>query len=407
LSREEIEHPVASLEPDLARLAGTPLEGLARAGDLDGLKPIIRSTVSRTSWIVEVGGSRIQVDFDEGEMSAGGNSQRFDELELELLSGEPACLLTAAKMIADRVPVRIGVLTKAERGARITTGAFERITKAAPVAVVHGMTVAQAFEVMLHACLKHYRLNEPLVLNQRKKEALHQCRVAMRRLRAAFALFKSAIADVEYQYLREELRWFTGQLGDARNLDVYLERDLAGSEREAVTARREQAYEQVIATMNSQRFRLLAIELVGWTAFGPWRSGKAARKPVEGYAASRLDRLWRGIADAGHHIAGLDEHDRHRLRIQVKKMRYAIEFLRGLYPDHASTEKRFARAVADLQESLGKLNDLATARSLAIAGPSTDWLIGEPSERLHLRESEQAFRDLAGVGPFWRDARGQ
>src|SRR5262249_6885684 len=161
---------------------------------------------------------------------------------------------------------------------------------------------------------KHYRLNEPLVSGPRLPEALHQCRVAMRRLRSAFTLFKTAIEDVEYHYLREELRWFTSQLGDARNLDVFLQRDLTKDERIALTERREAAYDQVAAAMDSPRLRLLMLELVGWTAFGPWRSGKKAGKDLEGYATSRLDRLWHSIVHIGHHLADLDEHTRHRLR---------------------------------------------------------------------------------------------
>jgi hypothetical protein len=51
---------------------------------------------------------------------------------------------------------------------------------------------------------------------------------------------------------------------------------------------------------------------------------------------------------------------------------------------------------------LGKLNDLATAQSLRVEPLQDEWLIGEPEERIHLREAEQAFRDLASVGPFWR-----
>ena len=395
MGREEVECPVDSIEPDLARV-DHPL------GPAPGLVPVSRSEVTRTSWIVEQGGSRLQLDLDQGRIEAGGNSQQFAELELELLDGQPAALLVAAKAIAGEVPCRIGVLSKADRGERVAAGAFERIVKAAPVRIDRVMSVAAAFEVMVHACLKHYRLNEPLVLGRRLPAALHQTRVAMRRLRSAFTLFKTAIADVEYQYLREELRWFTAQLGDARNLDVYLERDLSDAERQALLARREAAYDHVAGVMSSPRLRTLMLELVGWTAFAPWRSGKPAGKPVEPYARGRLDRLWKSIEPLGSHIADIDEMSRHELRIQVKKMRYAIEFLRGLYPDARPDERRFAAAVEELQESLGKLNDLATARTLATVGDQDEWLIGEPEERVHLRESEQAFRDLAAVGPFWR-----
>ena len=76
--------------------------------------------------------------------------------------------------------------------------------------------------MIANACIQHYRLNEPLVIATRDAAALHQTRVAMRRLRSAFTLFRPALHGAEYQRLRNELRWFTAQLGDARNLDVYL-----------------------------------------------------------------------------------------------------------------------------------------------------------------------------------------
>lgn len=407
VSREEIEEPVDSIEPDIALLEAGPLAPLLRQGEADRLVPVIRSQVERTSWLIDQGSALVRLDFDEGEISAGGHEQRFSELEFELVSGEPAGLLVAARAIADQLPVRIGVLSKAERGDRLASGAFDRISKAAPVDIDPTMSVAEAFEVMVHACLKHYGLNEPLVIGERRALALHQCRVAMRRLRSAFTLFKSAVADLEYQYLREELRWFTAQLGDARNLDVYLERDLPDSDRRSLAGRREQAYDRVVDAMCSPRFRRLGLELVAWTAFGPWRRSRPARRPVGDYAGGRLDRLWRDIAAAGPMLARLDEVSRHELRIQVKKIRYAIEFLRGLYPGTVGEQKRFAAAVEELQESLGKLNDLATARELAGHSSGDDWLIGEPEERIHLREAERAFRELDRVGPFWRIAAGQ
>jgi triphosphatase len=403
MSRAEYEARVGSIEPDLAALADTPLAELAAAGKLGGLVPTIRSAMDRTIWRVEVGGSLVQLDFDQGEVEAGGRSQRFTELELELVSGDPACLFFAAKQIADQVPVRLGVLTKAERGARLASGAHKKIVKAANVAVDPSMTIAEAFEVIVHACIRQYRLNEPLVIGRRKMEALHQARVSMRRLRSALTLFKPAIRDAEYEYLRGELRWFTSQLGEARNLDVFLQRDLGHAERAALIERRELAYDHLIAVKDSRRFRLLMLEFAQWTAFGPWRSSKLARKPVRRFAGDRLDRLWGSISEAGRHLADLPEHDRHELRIQVKKMRYAIEFLSGLYPSAKQAQERFGEAVEELQESLGKLNDLAVARTLVDAGPEADeWLIGEPEQRLHLREAERAYRDLAAVGPFWR-----
>lgn len=400
VSREEIEFEVRSLKPDLRQLSDHPIHRLLAKGEAKRLKPIVRCDVNRTSW--EIGGrnGRMQVDLDHGCVTAGERTQEFAELEFELVDGPPASLVVAAGRLSDHVPVRLGVLTKAERGFMLAAGTLGRVTKAAPVNVLPDMTVAEAFEPIVHACLKHYRLNEPLALKG-NAAALHQARVAMRRLRSAFALFRPAIEDVEYQHLRHELRWFTAQLGDARNLDVYLERDLDDEERSRLIRKREKAYDEVADAMNSHKFRRLLIDIVGWVAIGAWRAGKVANRPLTSFANRRLDRLWASIA-SDRDIASMDEEMRHRVRIQAKKMRYAVEFFQGLYLQARAAEKQFASAIEDLQDSLGKLNDMATARTIATPPANDGWLIGSLEERRHLLTAEQALRELMRVGRFWR-----
>ncbi len=401
VSREEIECEVASIEPDLSSLSLHPIRALVSDDKINRLQEVVRSEVNRTTWRVDRRNGQLQVDLDHGTVSAGGRCAEFAELELELCDGPPASLIVAARQLADRVPIRLGVLTKAERGSLLARNTLGKITKAAPVRVNPDMTVAEAFQVIVHACLKQYRLNEPLVIRECKTGALHQARVAMRRLRSALTLFRPAIEDVEFQHLQHELRWFTKQLGEARNLDVILERNLDEQQRARLIRKRERAYEHVADTMNSHKFRRLLIDLVGWAAIGSWRSGKLASRSVESLATRRLDRLWKSITAAGRDLSAMDELTRHELRIQAKKLRYALEFLRGLYPHAHATEKCLAIAVGELQESLGKLNDMATAKTLAAAPAEEGWLIGSFEERRHLLAAEDALRDLLRAGPFW------
>jgi len=402
MSRDEIEFEVEGMVPDLEPLADHPVGALA---DGHPLLPVIRSDVTRTSSEMELGGSRIRLDLDRGLLTAKKRTEEFAEAELELIDGTPASLVIAARRLADRLPVRLGVLTKAERGFRLADGAHNKVNKAAAVRVDRDMTIAEAFEVIVHACLKHYRLNEPLVIRENKAEALHQARVAMRRLRSAFSLFKPAIEDVEFQHLRHELRWFTSQLGDARNLDVYLKRELDDEEERAkLMEERDRAYVRVADAMNSHRFRRLLVDIVGWTAIGSWRSAKPASRSIGSFANLRLDRLWRTIEGAGRHVAAMDETSRHGLRIQVKKIRYAIEFMNGLYPGSKEAMKGFGDCVEELQEELGKLNDIATAKSLGKELPESGWLIGSYEERRHLKAAEEAFAALLKIGDFWRVA---
>jgi inorganic triphosphatase YgiF len=401
ISREEIESEVASLKPDLTSLSNHPIHALLNAKGADGLEEVIRSEVNRTTWQIDRRNGRIQIDLDHGTISAGERCAEFAELEFELCDGAPASLIVAARRLSDHVPVRLGVLTKAERGFLLADNDLGKISKAAPVHVNPDMIVAEAFEVIVHACLKHYRLNEAIVIRKRKAGALHQARVAMRRLRSALTMFRPAVEDVEFQHLRHELRWFTAQLGDARNLDVFLERDLDEEERRRLIRKRERSYDHVADMMNSHKFRRLLIDLVGWTAMGAWRRGKPAQRSVRAFAARRLDRLWKSIAAAGRDLGNMDEHTRHELRIQVKKLRYAIEFLRGVYGHADGTDKRFASAVEELQESLGKLNDMTTAKSLGSSPADGNWLIGSLDERRQLIAAEDALDDLLRTGPYW------
>ena len=158
-SREEWEWPVDSIEPDLARLHGLPLEPLARSGKLRKIHPVVRTDVRRTSWRIEAGQSAIQIDLDEGDIGAGKRNQPICELELELLTGEAGELLRIAREIAGQIPVRIGVLSKAERGFALAAGKLDKVHKAGTVAVEADMTIAEAFTVIANDCLQHYRLN--------------------------------------------------------------------------------------------------------------------------------------------------------------------------------------------------------------------------------------------------------
>lgn len=406
VSREEIECEVASLKPDLGLLHQHPLHALLGKGAEGRLEPLIVSDVDRTIWLLRDGHEHLEVDLDHGTISAGEHSEEFAELEFELRDGTPAGLLMAARRLADHAPVRLGVLTKAERGFLIADGALGKVSKAAQVDLQAGMDVAQAFEIIVHSCLKHYRLNEPLVLHRRARRALHQARVAIRRLRSALTLFRPAIEDVEFHHLRHELRWFSAQLGEARNLDVYLQGELDEVTRSQLTAKRERAYDDVSAAMNSHRFRRLLIDLVGWTAIGAWRTRKRASRPVESFAGRRLERLWNSMTTAaGRDLEHLDEESRHRLRIRGKKLRYAIEFVRGLYPHALGEEKRFAAALQQLQDSLGKLNDMTNAKTLVDAAPAEQsWLIGSHEVRRHLADATGAMRELRRTGRFWASA---
>ena len=406
--RPEWEAPVPGPRPDAHALAATPLAALLPPRRLAKLVPLVTSTIDRTVWNLDHRDSAIELVLDIGTVGGGGDERPVSEVELELKRGRPEALLDLALRLAEHVPLRLGVLSKAERGFALAEGRLDKVSKAGNLDLRETMDVAEGFTAIVHACLRHFRLNEAFVAQRREPEALHQARVAMRRLRSAFSLFRPAIADDEYERLREELRWFTGTLGDARNLDVFLERrdDSLGLARAALVAARERAYDDAIEALDSRRLRTLMIALVAWTEAGDWRRRRRARAPLADFARARLDRLWRKLSQGGGDLAALEEEERHRLRIEIKKLRYAVEFLAGLYGSASLPRKRFAAALEEMQESLGRLNDIATERTLiarlGLAADNVATAQADPEEEArHIAEAQLHFAELMRIGPLW------
>jgi CHAD domain-containing protein len=99
---------------------------------------------------------------------------------------------------------------------------------------------------------------------------------------------------------------------------------------------------------------------------GPWRETKPARAPLDDFASAQLDKRWRKVNGPGRDLAELDPEARHRLRIEIKKLRYAIEFLAALQTGEAAQrQKQFAAGLEEMQEQLGELNDVETCARFA------------------------------------------
>jgi len=399
-SRGEWESQVQSIEPHVEQLERTP------AGDVGAkkLRPVVRSEVKRATWRSEKDDSLLEFAFDAGQLKTHDREVPVCELEIELLKGDAGAAFDVARSLAEDVPVRIGVLSKAERGFALADDALGRVTKAGPVPVRLDMNVAEGFALIAHSCIRHFRLNEPIVLRRRDPEALHQARVAMRRLRAALSVFRPSLQDEQFEPLRGELRWFTAQLGGARNLDVYLaQKRIPRQVRKALKQERQLAYDRVIEAIQSKRLRILMIDLVQWIALGRWRHNDKAKRPLSDYAGRRIGKLWRKVASHGE-LESMHGDERHELRIEIKKLRYALEFIEALHTGTGRRQKQFAKAVEALQEALGVLNDLVTARSIATMVGDTRELERLRSTELHrkcLREAQACLDKLRKIGPYW------
>jgi len=85
---------------------------------------------------------------------------------------------------------------------------------------------------------------------------------------------------------------------------------------------------------------------------------------------ARLAVWHRQLRRSARRFAELDEEARHRLRKRVKRLRYALEFTRGLF--EAKKLARLVKALSELQTRLGALNDAGVALQALRTAPATD-----------------------------------
>jgi len=403
--RDEWEADVDGPRPDLLLIAGTPLKAHIKARQFLHLVPVVRTEVMRSAWLVRVKGATIELTYDDGQVEAGGATEPIHELELELKAGEVDALFALAKRIGASIPVKLGVLAKPERGFALVDGRRGKPVKATHVDLDDKVSVADGFAAIVTACLKHFRINEPLLISQGDSEALHQLRVAIRRLRSALWLFRPAVKDDEFTSANDRLRRFTRELGTARNIDVILasmrKDDPA---RDQLERDRRLLYGRIFRKLNSRVFRTFVIDLLAWAQIGEWRNGKKAGKRLIPFALKRLDRLWCKIDERAADLSRLSDVERHQLRIDTKKIRYALQFLEGPFRTAGTAQRAFADAAEGVQDSLGCLNDISTRQALVGEG-GQPWLINKEAAR-HLRAAKRHLDKLRKIGPYWRNAEG-
>lgn len=360
--------------------------------------------------------SRIEIALDFGSILAGRRREAFHELELELLEGERDDLFSFALNLCSRVPLRLHMQTKSERGFALLSGASEPV-KADKIVLDPAKPVQEAFQRIARGCLFHLSANEAVFWKTKAPETIHQIRVAIRRLRAAMRLFRTFVRDENQGPLKAELRLIAGELGEARDLDVFIAHMLEDAPqtqdtdflalRQEYEERRARSYDNAAALLASPRFSHAILTLAQWIECGDWlKAGPDKTPALPKFAARQLTRCWKQVRRQIANHKKLDEEARHGWRIGVKKLRYACEFFAPLFmgPEADDGPRRALRHLASLQDHLGALNDLAVARG---RNPLSKAAAERYRKRAGQREAwlSQIDTDCAALQdlmPFWK-----
>lgn len=435
-TRQEWECEIAGDKPDLDRAKDTALAQFNLKKLKRKLKPVFETEVERVAIPVSRDGNDLELAIDHGAVKAGRRSEPISEIEIEIKDGEPVAMVRLARRIAAETAAGYGAQSKAERGYELAAGEPHQPVFADEIVLDPAATAGQAFQAIGFSCLHHFAANQGAIADG-DPEGVHEMRVGLRRFRAAMSFFKELIEQPDAEIVKRELKWLTEQLGPARDLDVLLSESVKPLEQKEpdadevaalesdLDARRRSAFERAKAAVESDRYRKLVLDSALWLVGGAWITSAdpliAARRdiPISDFAATELARRTDKIIKQSKKLGALDARQRHKLRIAIKKVRYACEFFAGVYDGGNARRRRdkLTAVLKRLQSALGKLNDmqvhdrlahrLTRARRGVAKQPQKAFAIGLLTGREHaeaaalLDGARKAARKVSGAKPFW------
>jgi triphosphatase len=374
--RREVEVNSPSLKPNLALFNKTTEKFLTRIIGDQPLAVKFKMEFKRQSGLVTAGSSVVEIALDQGQISGGKQRVPLTEVELELVSGNKADLIDMAMRLAEDFPLRLDFVSKAEKGFRALLEEKPAPVKAVPIKFKSRATFDDSVTAIISNTLAQFVANWACLRETDEPEAIHQMRIALRRMRCGLLMFKRALPHSAFETLRDDAGHQASIFGPARNADAFhisvLEGPLKSPDRpessEALRAilekKRIAAYAQARSEIESLAATMFVLKAQRFLARHDWREvsvGVKLQVPVRKFSKAALGRLRSRVLKREKAAAGSDE-ARHKLRIALKNLRYGVDFFTALF---GKTRRRraYKKKMSALQDLLGVRNDIAGANA--------------------------------------------
>ncbi|BAN25896.1 CHAD domain-containing protein [Caballeronia insecticola] len=364
--------------------------------------------VERIEWRIDAGGADILATL---ETDAQGRAAL--RLAAPAADGALDAVFRLAGEIIDAAPFFIAPDEAHELANDAANGAANDAANepvfAAKLALPRTATRREAFIAIAASVAQQWFGNEFAARAGLSDEHVHQLRVAQRRLKTLLKLFRDDVDETWTTRIAPDLKWFGDLLADARDWDVFTDKTLpsyAASDDnaarwqtliDAADLRRRVARDRVRDALASKRYVRLTLAFVERLARFASQEDETPVRLVS-YAKKRIRKDYRRIARVAD-LASLEPHERHRVRIHAKRLRYALEFFRSVTTQR--TRKQTAKMLGALQTVLGEANDAAVAADrLASMPEATDYqrgfarAWGAASARKDAQEGERLLRAM-------------
>ncbi len=424
--------------------AATPVEArrwlqsfLRRQDAQQSLRILFQIETQASRWRINTGSAEAEISLDRSRITANRQQTSFAIVTFTCQC-DPADFFRLLAEICTPTKLRMSAEEAVLRGYRFCGDLrTSHVTAFAPKLTAN-MDAVTAFQTIARACFDQFLLNEAAIRQSREGEAVHQCRVALRRLSTSLRIFSSLVSGADSDELRPDLKQLAAHLQKARDLDVLIAEVIApaiGTDPptaaknllHTIEGRRNLAYDELIAALSAPQTAKLFSRLVGWIEAGDWMADPEReglrREEIASLVERKLAKATRKFKERCDKIEEADQEERHHIRIRAKNLRYSGEFFETLVASKAARKRfrSFVSALKDLQTILGKENDVRMTRrflaslaqeisegSVADAGKlaAIESLAGSIeglSEAEFQRKAGKARRAFAEVKPFWSD----
>jgi len=354
-------------------------------------------------------GSCIEAALDTGHALAAGRSAPIVEFELEHKGGPVQGLFTLARACVQHGGLWQSTLTKAERGLRLRLDDdAPRASKARPPQPAADADGAALMRALLQSALDQVLANaSEMRPDADVVEVVHQLRVGLRRLRVLLRDLAPLAPGIDAGWVPVLSRVFS-QLGEQRDHVAVAAavRPLLQAAGAPLLDWQPPVAADPVAAVRAADVQAALLALQALAHAGDEAYAALSHKAARDLVAARLRKLHRQVLRAGARFEQLPVEEQHRVRKQLKRLRYLADFTAPLWPTRPWQRCRHRLAVA--QDALGLHQDVAVAAEAFRQQAGTDprawfaagWL--QAHQAVTARAAGEALVRLQGVPVFWR-----
>jgi CHAD domain-containing protein len=347
------------LTGDLQDLAGPAGECIRALAGSSPLREIFSHSTNRTILRAFDGESEIAEIAIDRTIFENTNSE-LNRIEIEALCDKSAKLNQFVSELATRF--KPCLRSKFAEGLA-SKGLSPELSTSPGLDVRLDSTMGELIQAAINVYSHRIRESDPGVRLGLDPEAVHNMRVATRRLRALLRLFNRFLPSSANR-VRKNLAWLADALGGVRDLDVQMQslEDVCTKAQVSeedfamiiapLQARRSNKRFELLAALNSDRYSMLIADLNGLQE-------RALIKGTRQSAVSVLPKIinrayMRALRDGSRITNDSSAEEYHKLRLKCKRFRYAVDVSRNIYGKPA---RALCKALSELQDVLGQHQD--------------------------------------------------